>query len=450
MAVVARKRKNGIVYLVATWFNKRQYWEEAGSDQREAKRLSERRKREVKAGTYTPPAARTGGITVAGYAERWFAGRTGRNAVSERQQATKHGLGVEWFAELKMEDVRPPHFDKLIKAIRAMGEVSEKTIANVLWTIRTMFAAAHFEEIIPHNPYALPPRALRRRSKPRLPYTRAEAALLLSDRVDPTLRVMVALALWTGMRKGEICGRRWGDWERDAKPLTGLRCHTQYEDQPLKGDGEEGEIERARTIPVHPELAAVLTWWWDEGFELVHLRRPTPRDFIVPRLRDHVSCNSAMTIYSAWCRACRDAGVENRSMHSTRHTFITFARRATPFTDRVEAITHNAKGATIDMYNHFEWASLCEAVQNLHFDESVDRDARPPSFSLDDSGLVPGDNSRNVVRLGKATAIKTNLDASKVPQVTAGESELDAGQHNASAWSLALAAEALGLGRIVA
>jgi integrase len=52
--------------------------------------------------------------------------------------------------------------------------------------------------------------------------------------------------------------------------------------------------------------------------------------------------------YKLWRKACDEAGVTNHSLHSTRHTFTTFARRGTPQTDAVEAITHNKRGEMVD------------------------------------------------------------------------------------------------------
>ena len=46
---------------------------------------------------------------------------------------------------------------------------------------------------------------------------------------------------------------------------------------------------------------------------------------------------------------------------------MTFARRGTPRTDAVEAITHNAKGEMVDYYNHWLWTPLCEAISALDY-----------------------------------------------------------------------------------
>jgi integrase len=58
-------------------------------------------------------------------------------------------------------------------------------------------------------------------------------------------------------------------------------------------------------------------------------------------------------------------GVTNRSLHSTRHTFITLARRGGARTEVVEQITHNAAGTIVDHYTHRDWNELCQAVLAL-------------------------------------------------------------------------------------
>ena len=321
MAVVPRKIKNKLVFRVAIRWKGKQYWETAGTDRREAERLEARRKREVKAGTYVPPEARTGGITIGAYAERFFDRRNNRNAESERTQVERHALSIEWFNELKMEDARPLHFVQLVKELRAKTRIEkevtkralvEKSIANILGTIRTMFGDAQFNEIIPGNPCVLPRKTLKRRGKPRAPYTGAEVAALLSEQIDVSRRAFIWVAFYTGMREGEVCGRRWRDWIRDSRPLGALLCTTQYNDQPLKGDDtEEGGDSRPRVIPVHPELAKTLAWWWTTGWELVHCRKPQADDFMFP-LRTNSSHNhTRSSAYKLWRKACVEAGVTN-------------------------------------------------------------------------------------------------------------------------------------------
>jgi hypothetical protein len=72
--------------------------------------------------------------------------------------------------------------------------------------------------------------------------------------------------------------------------------------------------------------------------------------------------------------------VNKVSLHSTRHTFITLARRGGARAEVIERITHNAAGSIVDQYTHWDWAPLCEAV--LFLDQN-----------LDYTPFLPGENS---------------------------------------------------------
>lgn len=170
-----------------------------------------------------------------------------------------------------------------------------------------------------------------------------------------TRLVWLALALYTGMRCGEVCGRRFRDWDDASTPLGCLTIGTQYDDQPLKTDNP-------RKAPVHPELARILTEWRDTGFELTFLRKPRPDDFIVPN-RWHVLQNIQRSAsYKAVAKDCELAGVPCRGQHATRHTFISALDRGGAPEKTGESITHNAAGTMFDQYTHREWDQLCKAM----------------------------------------------------------------------------------------
>jgi hypothetical protein len=76
--------------------------------------------------------------------------------------------------------------------------------------------------------------------------------------------------------------------------------------------------------------------------------------------------------YKAWRRSCARVGVDNLSLHSTRQTFITIARRQGARKDVLERVTHNAKGDMVDQYTHWDWAPLCEAVGAFRCDAKCD------------------------------------------------------------------------------
>ena len=77
-------------------------------------------------------------------------------------------------------------------------------------------------------------------------YTREQCARLLRPDCDP----MVATALHTGMRYGELCGLRWSDVRFD---LGCIEIKHSFRTTPKSG--------KARTIPLHSDLTPILRTW---------------------------------------------------------------------------------------------------------------------------------------------------------------------------------------------
>jgi integrase len=236
-----------------------------------AERLEEHRKREVKAGTYEPQFL--GPTKVGTWLAYYMPLRKNRSAENEQALIEAHVLTVEWFVAMDIKTVRPKHILRLVEAMRSAGKLAEKSIATVYSIVHGAFKRALFEDVISDDPCILPPKTIKWKSRnKRTPYTRSEAhALTTSAKVTLATRVWNTLAFYTGMRKGEICGRRWRDWARDARPLSALSVHSQYDDQPLKGDDDDQTL--PRLVPVHPALEDTLRYWWSEGFEFVYLYR---------------------------------------------------------------------------------------------------------------------------------------------------------------------------------
>jgi integrase len=367
MAIKKRPLKNGKVsYWISFYEGSVQRHEHAGYDERSAKALEKTRRREVKAGTYSREVK--GRVLVKSWLDYYFTKRKNRTLANDRALIRDHVLTQEWFATMAIQDVRPKDMLRLVECMKSTGRLGEKSVSTVYGVVCGAFRRALFEEVIAQDVTVLPKNTLRRHtasSNQRKPYTRAEVHQIMScEKVPLGYRMWIAIAFYTGMREGEVCGRRWRDWIRDPLPLSCLHVHSQYNDKPLKGD--EHEDTRPRMVPVHPELEELLRVWWSDGFELVHLRKPTVDDFIVPTASflNHTKSSA----YKAFRRALATADVENRTLHSTRHTFISIARSNGAPKDVLERVTHNARGETIDTYTEFEWRPLCEAVARLDFD----------------------------------------------------------------------------------
>jgi integrase len=356
MGVYARKRKSGTVYYASFMADGAQVHELVGPVKREAESVYKQRLREVAEGRYVA-RARSGDISVAKWVDIWCAERTNRDAAHDAQRLRDHV--VPEVGKIRLRDVRSADMVRLIGALKSKG-LSPKMVRNVWGSARTLFRDAAVQELLPRDPCVL-----KRGVLPKVPRKRREiyetsdvTTLLTDERVTAETRVWCALAFYLGLRKGEVCGLRWSDWDAVAKPLGAMSIVRQYQDRPLKTDEE-------RRVPVHPHLAAILDEWQRVGFELWHARKPRSGDPIVPR-PDGKAMTESMA-YKRFMAACEATGVRGRTVHSGRHTFITAARRGGAPQDMIEVLTHNAKGTMVDHYTHWEWEPLCRVVAGISY-----------------------------------------------------------------------------------
>lgn len=393
MAIVPRELKNGktTYYVTFTWQG-RTVWERSGTSKREAASLEGERKEQVRRGAYRPHLPGGSRATV----ETWFAyyltTRKNRSLENDVSLLENHVLSHKPFASMRLASVGPRDVLALVDHLKSVPTIGAKTVAIIYGLVRQAFGRAAFEEVIDKSPTDdIPKGTIKWKSrKKRKPYSREDASKLMTDeRIPWDFRVWIALAFFTGMREGEVCGRRFRDWDRTWKPLSCLSVHSQYNDQPLKTDDDEDV--RPRQVPIHAELETILDEWQRDGFELVFLRKPTADDYIVPHRK--IGVHSKSSAYKAWRRALARVGVENRSLHSTRHTFISVVRSNGAAKDVVEAITHNARGDVLDGYTEFEWVTRCRAVEV--FDVAVDRKPSEALASLQSLDSNQGEQGRN-------------------------------------------------------
>jgi len=220
------------------------------------------------------------------------------------------------------------------------------------------------------------------------PTLRMEEIARVLEHVPGLGRPFTAIAIYAGLRKGELCGLRKCDVDLDAGLIT-VRCS--YDRETTKGG-------HADVIPVAPALAPYLhdaidaspsdlMFAWPDGSmrspecdpEKV-LRRALGRAGLVERY-DHSCrrCKSRGTPYveehkDADVRCCPTCGAKlwpkaiPRPMrfHDLRHTAATLMLRAGVDAHRVQRILrHAAVTTTTGTYGHLAVDDLREAVARL-------------------------------------------------------------------------------------
>lgn len=146
-------------------------------------------------------------------------------------------------------------------------------------------------------------------------------AWLLStlDAIGETpVTVAARVALWTGLREGEVCGLQWRDADLDARTLWVRRS---------VGVGDGGryvkapKTNRARDVAMPGELAATLAAWRDAGGAW------DPGDFVLSRGAEPYSPTMVSREWAMLARLLDLRGTEGRrvTFHDLRHTWATMA-----------------------------------------------------------------------------------------------------------------------------
>ncbi len=140
---------------------------------------------------------------------------------------------------------------------------------------------------------------------------------------------MVATALLTGMRRGELRGLRWSDVRFD---LGCIEVKRSFLTTPKSG--------KARTIPLHPELAPILRAW--------KARCPQTTDGLCFPVSSRKTYRLARRSYPCEVRATLAAagipGDLERPWHAMRHTFATLLAESGASLDAISRILGHSTG----------------------------------------------------------------------------------------------------------
>ncbi|MGE0548167.1 MAG: tyrosine-type recombinase/integrase [Kofleriaceae bacterium] len=212
---------------------------------------------------------------------------------------------------------------------RAQRTLRPATIANVLITLRKMMNDLGYPIRISY-------------SVPESDYgwikSTSDVARFLAACDPPWFRMACELAVYAGLRQGEVAGLRWDRVDTERGLITIDRSY----DGPTKS-------KHARAVPLAPELAERLKRW--------RLATGAASKGLVVTI-DGAPIESDQTDLGKRARrACKAAAVEPVTFHQLRHTFAShLAERVSLPT--VGAVLGHADPKTTARYAHVDTASL--------------------------------------------------------------------------------------------
>ena len=282
--------------------------------------------------------------------------------------AAAHGKRVSPETAQKLCDALGQKLDAVFTISGEPGRLSDRTVWHHHKLIRAILTSAKKSRIIPHNICEF-------MEAPKLPRTEAkhlndeEAQQFLKALLDePDIRIKSALILdlFTGLRRGELCGLSWNDIDFDGN-LIHVRRASQYIpgqgiiEVPTKNKSSE------RSISVSPFVITMLEqyriWWLDNRFnqgdawkgekERLFIQedgKPIFPDTINEWLRRFTARNDQPSV----------------TPHSLRHTFITLQITAGVDIRTLQARSGHAQASTLlNIYSHAMQSAQEKAAQAM-------------------------------------------------------------------------------------
>lgn len=273
--------------------------------------------------------------------------RSRKHYMQQVSSSYKQRLFPHPIALMAATEVRKRHVEAYRDALRRTA-YAPKTINHALQCLSRVFSwALDLELIEGTNPVG---RVERLRTEPSDEHYAREhvAALLSGEEPHP----MIATALYTGMRKGELYGLTWACVRFD---LGIIEVRKSFDGPPKNG--------KARTIPLHPELAPILRAWQSRC-------PPTAQGMVFPvksgtgyrpgQRRDMGNLRPMLA-------AARCPGDLDRPWHAMRHTFITLFCEAGGGEEALRRIVgHRGSGSNVTAgYLHVNMVYLARELARM-------------------------------------------------------------------------------------
>ena len=244
-------------------------------------------------------------------------------------------LGEKRIGQLKAADIQ--RFYDMLSRKLASG-----TVRRIHTTLHGILKAAAQARLIPRNP-------VEEVTPPKFSYQKKN--VLTEEQIDRFMEVIQEDALWhdlfyteltTGLRRGELCGLMWTDFDTAKGTLTVRRTlHNKEGGGYYVGETKTGAGRRIIKLP--PSTVQLLS----------ERKRTSISQWIFPNPihpEDPIMPNSG---YTRMKKLLAEAGLPDMRFHDLRHTFATHA-----LTSGVDAKTlsgilgHTKTSFTLDTYTH--------------------------------------------------------------------------------------------------
>lgn len=252
---------------------------------------------------------------------------------------------VNYFAGRYINELDPREINAFIKfklsdgKLKSTGGISKKYMRDILYVVKSIAAFCEqeygIENLIKNITSPKP-------EKKEMPILKEAETKRLSRRLMKNTSdtdILILLSLYTGLRIGEACGLRWGDYD-SAKRLISVRRTVQ---RVSNNDGTTSRIEgapktqsSARTIPIPDFICRILN-------NIKSEKKPEePIALTEPRL-----------LRRKFLKLLKECNIRRIRYHDLRHNFASWGLRLHFDVKALsEILGHSSAAVTLDRYAH--------------------------------------------------------------------------------------------------
>jgi integrase len=277
--------------------------------------------------------------------------------VSAYSAALKHAVAA--FGRKRLGDVARLDVERLADGLHAAGR-SRRTCALVLFVTRSVFSSAVDEGYLTKN-VAAKVQASGTPAKTREALTADEMAALRAHAVSTDMAATWAL-VFTGIRRSEVLGARWGDLDVASGTLSVARGVVPNASGGRAEPTGPKTARGRRSLPLSADTIGALRAERERQARLYGLAQA--RDGFVALDPAGVPLRPER-LSDLWADLCRDAGIRVVPLHSMRHTAATLALDSELALRQVAAWLGQDPAVLARVYDHPDRDQLAAVGQAL-------------------------------------------------------------------------------------
>ena len=249
------------------------------------------------------------------------------------------------FGGLRLVDITPRRIARLERDLSR--RVAVNTVRQVLSLLRSMlYLAVEFGWLIKAPKIKLPRAPDRAYTWIRSEADMRKLLVVAADQDYPGLVEFYGMALYTGMRAGELCGLRWSDVDLDHRLITVQRSFAE----------ETTKTSSIRRVPILDPLLPLLREW---------KLRCHSSELVFPNLHGKMHVSNARITKDTFQRCLKLADLERIRFHDLRHTFASHWMLQGGDLYRLQKILGHKSMAMTLRYAHLAPSIKVDAVARL-------------------------------------------------------------------------------------